>query len=222
MEYVLPGLHQTQVSDFCGSGFFELLRGVMRQNPDLIMIGEIRDPVTAETAVRAANSGQLVFSTLHAGVSAAAIHNMLAYGVRAEFLASALLATISQRLVRTLASGSRRQIDSTAASRAFDEVKPWLDDNTPVTAYVPANSRGSDGGYVGQTGVFEVLRVRGAVRQLILDRAPTHAIADAATAEGMFDFHRAGLLQVAKGVTSLDELRRRVPLRLPVDGAVSG
>jgi type II secretory ATPase GspE/PulE/Tfp pilus assembly ATPase PilB-like protein len=222
IEYVLPGLHQTQVSDFSGSGFFELLRGVMRQNPDVIMIGEVRDPVTAETAIRAANSGQLVFATLHAGVSAAAIHNMLEYGVRAEFLASALSAIVSQRLVRTLAGGSRRQIDPAAASHTFDEVKPWLDDDAPVTAYLPANSRGSDGGYVGQTGVFEVLRVTPAVRQLILDRAPAHAMADAAAAEGMFDFHRAGLLQVAQGVTSLDEIRRHVPLRLPVDAAVSG
>jgi type II secretory ATPase GspE/PulE/Tfp pilus assembly ATPase PilB-like protein len=211
IEYVLPGLHQTQVSDFCGTGFFELLRGVMRQNPDVIMIGEVRDPVTAETAVRAANSGQLVFATLHASASAAAIHNMLAYGVRAEFLASALSAIINQRLVRTLAGGARRQIDRSALSHAFDEVQPWLGDDGPVSAYVPANPRGRDGGYVGQTGVFEVLRVTRAIRQLILDRAPAHAIAEAAAAEGMFDFHRAGLLQVAKGTTSLDEIRRHVP-----------
>ena len=127
-----------------------------------------------------------------------------------------------QDVAHLLNDPRRRQIDPSAASNAFDEVKPWLDDDAPVTAYVPANSRGSDGGYVGQTGVFEVLHVTPAVRQLILDRAPAHAIADAATAEGMFDFHRAGLLQVAKGVTSLEELRRHVPVRLPVGGAVSG
>jgi type II secretory ATPase GspE/PulE/Tfp pilus assembly ATPase PilB-like protein len=211
IECVLPGLHQTQVSDFCGTGFFELLRGVMRQNPDVIMIGEIRDPTTAETAVRAANSGQLVFSTLHAHASAVAIQNMLSFGVPAEFLTSALTAIISQRLVRTLAGGARRQIDRSAAPNLFDDVTPWLDGHQPATAYVPASPRGPDGGYVDRTGIFEILRITPAIRQLILDRALAHAIADRAVSEGMFDFRRAGLLQVARGITSLDEIRRHVP-----------
>lgn len=212
VEYVLPGLYQTQVPDFSGAGFFELLRGVMRQNPDVIMIGEVRDPVTAETAVRAANSGQLVFATLHASVCATAVHNMLGYGVKAEFLASALSAIVGQRLVRVLAGGARRKPDPTARPDTFVDVRPWLGERHPATAYVPANPRGTDGGFVGQTGVYEVLRVTPAIRRLILDQAPADVIAGRALEEGMLDFRRAGLLQVAGGITSLGELRRCVPM----------
>ncbi len=212
VEYILPGLYQTQVPDFSGAGFFELLRGVMRQNPDVIMIGEVRDPTTAETAVRAANGGQLVFATLHASICATAAHNMLGYGVKAEFLASALSAIVSQRLVRVLAGGSRRKRDPAAGPDTFADVRRWLDDRHPATAYVPANSMGTDGGFVGRTAVYEVLRVTPAIRQLILEQAPAHALAGRASEEGMLDFRRAGLLKVAQGVTSLDELRRCVPI----------
>ncbi len=102
IEYALAGIRQAQVNPHVGLDFPELLRAVLRQAPDVIMIGEIRDPVTAETAVRAANSGHLVLATLHAPGAAAAIHSLQTYGVLPQFLGASLSCVLSQRLVRTL------------------------------------------------------------------------------------------------------------------------
>ncbi|MFZ5831913.1 MAG: GspE/PulE family protein, partial [Planctomycetota bacterium] len=102
VEYALDGVRQSQVNPRIDLDFPEMLRSVLRQAPDVIMIGEIRDPTTAETAVRAANSGHLVMATLHAPVAAAALDSMLAYGVHPHFLSTCLLGIVSQRLVRTL------------------------------------------------------------------------------------------------------------------------
>ncbi|MCS7236856.1 MAG: ATPase, T2SS/T4P/T4SS family, partial [Thermoguttaceae bacterium] len=102
VELVLPGVRQSEVRPKIDLDFPELLRGVLRQAPDVIMIGEIRDPVTAETAVHAANSGHLVLATLHAPIAAGAINSMLALGVNSHFLAASMLGSLSQRLVRRL------------------------------------------------------------------------------------------------------------------------
>src|SRR5205807_7676188 len=102
IEYAIEGIRQSQVNSRIDVGFPQLLRSVLRQAPDVIMVGEIRDPVTAETAVRAANSGHLVLATLHAPIAAGAIQSMLSLGIPHHFLGSALRGVIAQRLVRTL------------------------------------------------------------------------------------------------------------------------
>jgi type II secretory ATPase GspE/PulE/Tfp pilus assembly ATPase PilB-like protein len=129
IEYELEGIRQSQVAPRIDLDFPELLRAVMRQSPDVIMVGEIRDTVTASTAVRAANSGHLVFATLHAPVAAAAVDSMLAFGVHPHFLSTSLLGIVTQRLVRTLCESCKVSYDISGAPRMFDDVKNWLEPN---------------------------------------------------------------------------------------------
>ena len=184
-----------------------MLRAVTRQSPDVIVVGEVRDRATAETAVRAANSGQLVFATLHAPVAAAAVQSMLGLEVSSHFLASTLLAVIGQRLVRTLDPEARVPIDLSAAPRTFEEVRAWLNDGDGQTVYATRN----ENDYAGRTGVFELITITTALREMIHNRQPAGAIARKAREEGMIDFSRAALIKVAKGQTSFDEIRRVLP-----------
>jgi type II secretory ATPase GspE/PulE/Tfp pilus assembly ATPase PilB-like protein len=214
IEYAVPGLRQTQVDENNGAGFAEMLRAVLRQGPDVVMIGEVRDKATAETAVRAANSGQLVFATLHAPVAAAAVYSMLGMGISPYLLCSSLLGVIGQRLVRVLNPSTRVPIDLSDAPETFAEVRPWLDEEEGRTVYMapgPADNGTATESYEGRTGVFEVLLTSPALRKTIAEQKSASAIAQKAIDEGMLDFRRAALIKVARGITSFDEMQRTVP-----------
>jgi type II secretory ATPase GspE/PulE/Tfp pilus assembly ATPase PilB-like protein len=211
IEYALEGLRQSQVDDLNGPSFEQLLRAVLRQGPDVVMVGEIRDPATAETAVRAANSGQLVFATLHAPVAAGAIQSMLALGVHPHFLCSSLLGVIGQRLVRTLCPKSKVPLDLSHAPRTFEEVRRWLPAGHEPTVFAAAPQGNTSDGYAGRSGVFEVLSLTPGVRQRIAAGRPLGEISQQAIDDGMLDFRRASLLKVALGETSFDEILRVVP-----------
>ncbi len=212
IEYAIDGLRQSQVNPAIDLGFGELLRSVLRQSPDVIMIGEIRDEVTAKTAVYAANSGILVFATLHAPHAAAAIQTMRSLGSPSHFLASSLRGVVSQRLVRTFDPATRQEFDLDDDNDTFDEVKPWLaaGEGKKIYAAKPAPSNQMTG-YAGRAGVFEVLNVSKAIRHLISEEAPIKAIRDKAIEEKMLDFRKAALLKVARGETSTEEILRVIP-----------
>jgi type II secretory ATPase GspE/PulE/Tfp pilus assembly ATPase PilB-like protein len=220
IEFAVRGLHQTQVDIGFTADFQEMLRGILRQGPDVLLIGEVRDQATAETTVRAANSGQLVFASLHAPVAAAALQSMLSLGIPGYLLGESLLAVVAQRLVRTVDRETAVPMDLSCAPRTFEEVQAWLDQ--PVTTVYAANG-GRDGnrGYVGRTGVFEILTATPEIRRLIAQGKSTSAIARQAVAEGMIDFRRAGLLKVATGLTTFDELQRALPAVDGEEGAPS-
>jgi len=209
---MIDGLRQSQVNPAIDLGFGELLRSVLRQSPDVIMIGEIRDELTAKTAVYAANSGILVFATLHAPHAAAAVQAMRSLGSPSHFLASSLRGVVSQRLVRTFDPDTRTEFDLGDDNDTFEEVKPWLapGEGTKLYATRPAPSNQMTG-YAGRAGVFEVLNVSKAIRQLIADEAPVKAIRDKAIEEKMLDFRKAALLKVARGETSTEEVLRVIP-----------
>src|SRR5262249_27000283 len=173
-------------------------RGVCRQVPDVVMIGEIRDPVTAETAVRAANSGHLVLSTLHAPVAAGAVQSMLSLGVHPHFLASSLRGVMAQRLVRTLCPTCRTGYNLGDTLETFAEVRHLLGPDEGKVLYGPkgcADCRML--GYSGRTGVFEVMTLSQDLRQMILARQPTPALRQKAIDEGMIEFRHSALLKVA-------------------------
>src|SRR5207237_1310142 len=160
IEYALAGVRQSQVNPRLEVDFPELLRSVLRQAPDVIMVGEVRDPVTAETAVRAANSGHLVLATLHAPVAAGAIQSMLSLGVHPHFLSSSLRGVIAQRLIRTLCPKCKTSFDLTDSVHTFDEVRPWLEPGQGQVLYGPVGCAACRmNGYAGRTGVFELLTV---------------------------------------------------------------
>lgn len=212
VEFSIAGLRQSQVNPAVGLTFLELLRSVLRQSPDVIMIGEIRDAETAQTAVHAANSGQLVFATIHAPAAANAVQSMRSLGVHTHFLATGLRGVIAQRLVRTLCPKCKSSFDLSEAPHTFDEVRPWLGGSEGKALYAPVGCEACDGtGYAGRAGVFEVLAISKAIRNLISDNRPTREIREQAMAEKMLNFRQAALLQVAQGQTSTEEVFRVIP-----------
>jgi type II secretory ATPase GspE/PulE/Tfp pilus assembly ATPase PilB-like protein len=212
IEYAMEGIRQSQVNPKADVGFPDLLRAVLRQAPDVIMVGEIRDPITAETAARAANSGHLVLATLHAPVAAGAIQSMLSLGVHPHFLSSSLRGVVAQQLIRTLCPTCKMSFDLSMAPHTFDEVRPWLDPGEGTMLYAAKGCRECHmAGYSGRTGAFEVLPISRELRRLIFEKAPTQVIRKKAMEEGMIEFKQSALLKVAKGLTSAEEVLRVVP-----------
>ncbi len=212
VEYALPGIHQSAINPRIDLDFPELLRSVLRQSPDIIMIGEIRDSVTAATAVRAANSGHLVFATLHAPIAAGAIDSMLALGAHPHFLSTCLLGILTQRLARTLCEHCRVSYDISESPHTFDEVRKWLQPGQGDAIYsAPGCEHCNQTGYRGRTGVFEVLRATREIRHLVANDRSAQEIRDKAIEQGMVDMRRSALLKVADGVTSTEEVVRVIP-----------
>ncbi len=212
IEYALEGVHQSSINLKIKLDFPELLRSVLRQAPDVSMVGEIRDPVTAETAVRAANSGHLVLATLHAPIAAGAVDSMLSLEVHPHFLASCLLGVLTQRLVRTLCEHCKTSFDLSESPHTFDDVKPWLGPGQGKQLFsAPGCEKCNRGGYTGRTGVFEVLKATKEIRRLIADQRTVREIRDQAVEQGMLDMRRSALLKVADGITSTEEVVRVIP-----------
>jgi type II secretory ATPase GspE/PulE/Tfp pilus assembly ATPase PilB-like protein len=212
IEYTLEGIRQSQVNAGIELGFSELLRAVMRQSPDVIMIGEIRDPETASIAIRAANSGHLVLATIHAGAAAGAIQSMRALGVHSHFLATALRCVVAQRLVRTLCTKCRSAFDLADAPHTFDDVAHLLGPKEGKALWAP---RGCEAclmtGYAARTGVFEVMPISRSLRNLIAENQSVREIRAQSVAEKMIEFRHAALLKVALGETSTEEVFRAIP-----------
>jgi type II secretory ATPase GspE/PulE/Tfp pilus assembly ATPase PilB-like protein len=212
IEYAVEGIRQSQINPGADLDFPDLLRGVLRQAPDVIMVGEIRDPKTAETAVRAANSGHLVLATLHAPVAAGAVQSMLSLGVHPHFLSSSLRGVVAQRLIRTLCPDCKISFDLSMAPHTFDEVRQWLEPGQGQNLYVSTGCpKCHRTGYTRRTGVFEVMTVSREIRKLIFERKPTQEIRQKAIEQGMIEFKQSALLKVARGQTSAEEVLRTVP-----------
>jgi len=210
IEYAVPGLHQSQVDEVHGPTSAELLQAILRQAPDVIMVGEVRNLSTAEIVVRAANSGHLVFATVHASVAVKAIQSMLGLGVAPYFLASSLVAVIGQRLMRRLSPERRVPVNLSGLPHAFADVADYLGDEEGQLVYA-APDDGSGTGYAGQTGAFEILNVTPTVRRMIREQQPAETLFAQARREGMLDLRGAALLKVARGETSFDEMARVIP-----------
>jgi type II secretory ATPase GspE/PulE/Tfp pilus assembly ATPase PilB-like protein len=218
VEYAVDGLRQSQVNVQTGLGFAELLRGALRQSPDVVMIGEIRDEETARTAVHAANSGILVFATVHAPAASNAVQSLRSLGVHNHFLGASLRGVVSQRLLRTLCPSCKTTFDVTDAPHTFDAVRPMLGDSEGRTLFAARGCPSCNGtGYAGRTGVFEVMTVTRPIRDLVADGAPTRDIRTAAVRGGMLEFRQAALLKVARGETSTEEMFRVIPTEVLVE-----
>ena len=176
------------------------------------MVGEIRDQETARTAVRAANSGDLVIATLHAPVAAGAVQALLALHVHPYFLATCLLGIVAQRLIRVLNPATRIAYDISESPETFAEIRSLLGPDEGKTIYGPdPTDADSQNGYNARTGVFEVMPMSGAMRKLIAESKPAREVQQVAIEHGMIEFHRSALLKVAQGVTSTEEMLRAVP-----------
>jgi type II secretory ATPase GspE/PulE/Tfp pilus assembly ATPase PilB-like protein len=215
IEYAIEGLRQSQVSPGIELGPNELMRGVLRQAPDVCMIGEIRDEAIAHTAVWAANSGVTVLSTIHAPGAAGAAQSLRGFGVSAPFVASSLRAAVSQRLIRTLCPACQ-EVDETGhgkdVQQMMEEIKAFLPNANLTARYL---ARGCETcnhtGYAGCTAVYEIMPITDAIRELILENRSTRQIHNQAVADGMLTLRQAALLKVAQGRSTMEEVRRVVP-----------
>ena len=212
VEFTLPGIRQSQVNHAIDLHFSDLLRSVMRQSPDVIMIGEIRDPETADIAIRAANSGHLVIATIHATAAAGAIQSMRALGIHSHFLATALRCVVAQRLVRTLCPNCKTAFDIADAPHTFDDIAHLLAPTDGKSLFAaPGCPECLNTGYAARTGIFELMPISRTLRNLIADNRPTREIRLRAVEEKMLEFRHAALLKVAHGITSTEEVFRAIP-----------
>jgi type IV pilus assembly protein PilB len=205
VEYQLAGVTQVQVNPKAGLTFANGLRSMMRADPDIIMVGEIRDRETAQIAIEAALTGHLVLSTLHTNDAPTAITRLIEMGIEPFLVASAIDAVVAQRLARTLCSHCKTRTVLTA-DVLRDHGFPAEAD---IEAYEPVGcTRCGQSGYKGRTGLYEVMRVSDDIRQLAIQRAPADLVAQAAMHEGMRRLREDGLEKVRLGVTSVAEVAR--------------
>ena len=208
IEYQLEGINQVQVKPQIGLGFANVLRSFLRQDPDVIMIGEIRDLETAEIAVQAALTGHKVLSTLHANDAATTITRLLDMGVEDYLLTSTVNGVVAQRLVRTLC-GDCREPRPVLPEMAEQLQLGRVTNSDPITLYQAAGCEHCNGsGYLGRTGLLELLVLSDPIRRLILRRAEAHEIKQAAVEAGMRTMYQDGVYKILAGTTTLEEVLR--------------
>jgi len=208
IEYQLHGVNQIQVHPQIGLTFATGLRSIVRQDPDIIMVGEIRDAETAEIAIHSALTGHLVFSTLHTNDAASAVTRLLEMGIAAYLVASSVETVIAQRLVRTICPHCKEpRGDMETMLRKLPENGFSLAGNEVLYA-----GRGCDyckyTGYRGRTGIYELLLVDSTIRPLVMERAPAATIRSAACQQGMRTLREDGWAKVLQGITTVEEVLR--------------
>jgi len=220
IEYQLKGINQSQVDTKHGYSFSDGLRSVLRQDPNVVMVGEIRDLETAEIAVQASLTGHLVLSTLHTNDAAGVIPRLIDIGVKPYFLVPSINAVIGQRLLRKLCPSCRVNHDLNSeeteqVNKILAVISPKAGLNVPAT--LPKIYKVGEGceqcnfiGYRGRLGIYEVFTMADNIKQLTIDKAPSFKILQQAIENGMITMLQDGILKVLEGTTSLDEVYRVV------------
>ncbi len=208
VEYQLPGIGQVHVNEKIDLSFANVLRSFLRQDPDIIMVGEIRDVATAEIAIQASLTGHLVFSTVHTNDAATAVTRLVDMGVEPFLVASSLIAIVAQRLVRVVCPHCRREV--------VPGVKEWEElcgqevrTPRPARVYQAAGcAQCFKTGYLGRTGIYEMLVIDDEVRALALKNADSTSIKRVAVSRGMRTLRDDGADKVARGITTIEEVLR--------------
>jgi len=219
IEYRLKGISQTQTAPKKGYNFASGLKSIMRQDPDVILIGEIRDLETAEIAIQAALTGHLVFSTLHTNDAAGTIARLTNLGVGASDMGPALNIIIAQRLIRKVCKRccELKKPDALVLDKIKKELKgisekvkiPKIDEETKIPFVSTTSCKYCNfTGYKGRTGILEVLLVNEEIEKFILDKPPTSSLKDRAVKNGMVPIKQDGIIKVLKGETTIEEVER--------------
>ncbi|WP_421864587.1 type IV-A pilus assembly ATPase PilB [Marinobacter adhaerens] len=206
-EINLEGINQVNVNTRVGLGFAEALRAFLRQDPDVIMVGEIRDLETANIAIKAAQTGHLVLSTLHTNSAAETLTRMMNMGVPSFNIATSVSLIIAQRLGRRLCSACKQAADipkDVLLAEGFTQEQI----DTGFTLYRPKGCDKCNGGYKGRVGIYEVVKITDELANMIMEEASSIKIAKQAQAEGFRNLRQSALLKVMEGVTSLEEANR--------------
>jgi type IV pilus assembly protein PilB len=207
VEYYLPGINQVEVKHGIGLDFGRIIRSMLRQAPNVILVGEMRDNETAQMGIQASLTGHLVFSTLHTNDAPGAITRMIDMGVPAYLVSSSVIAVLAQRLVRVICTKCKQP--HTLPDSVLDAAGI-----TPEMAAGAAFAKGKGcthcqrTGYRGRLGIFELMLMSSRIRELAFEGAPTQAIRKAATAQGMTTLYSDGILKVLKGITTIEEVFR--------------
>ena len=206
VEYKLEGINQAQVNPVAGITFVTGLRSILRQDPDIVMVGEIRDLETAEIAIHSALTGHLVFSTLHTNDAPSAITRIIDMGIEPFLVASSLIGVLAQRLVRTICPECKEEYKPDDA--LLGELGLRREDGD----YTFSRGRGCaycfHTGYRGRTAVFEMMSITEKIRQLILVRQPASKIKEAAMSEGMYTLRQSAIQKVMEKVSTPSEIKR--------------
>ncbi len=230
VEYKMEGVNQIQVNTEVGLTFAAGLRSILRQDPDIVMVGEIRDGETANLAVQAALTGHLVFSTLHTNSAAGVLPRLLDMGIEPYLIASTVNTVIGQRLVRRVAKERQTyqssELETAAIMKTVGHLLPKTKeevakvaqdlgyDSLPLanqksyTLFKGIDSKKAPGGYSGRAGLYEVMDINEEIQSLILNQATSSQIQKAAIKQGMVTLKQDGYLKALKGITTLDEVNR--------------
>ena len=211
IEYKIAGVNQVQINPAAGLTFASGLRSFLRQDPNIILVGEIRDRETADLAIQASLTGHLVFATLHTNDASGALPRLLDMGAEPYLLASSITAVAAQRVVRRIHEKCKFAYDPDP--KIIEEMKKVLGNLWPAgkeTKLYKGKGDAEDGnsGYYGRVGIFEVLPISEQISRLILERAPSSAIEKTAREEGMITLKQDGYLKVLEGITTIEEVLR--------------
>ncbi len=206
-EINVPGINQVNVNNKVGLTFASALRAFLRQDPDIIMVGEIRDLETAEIAIKAAQTGHLVLSTLHTNDAPKTLTRMVDMGVKPYAIASSVSLIIAQRLARRLCGNCKEPIDVPAGA-LLKEGFTQADIDEGITIYSAKGCNQCTSGYKGRIGIYQVMPVTEQIGRIIMEGGNAMQIADQAKADGIPDLRMSGLQKVKDGVTSLEEINR--------------
>jgi general secretion pathway protein E len=211
IEMIEPAFNQTQVHTAIDMGFAEGVRALMRQDPDIIMVGEIRDLATAEMAIQAALTGHLVFSTLHTNDSASAITRLADLGVPSYLISATVIGVLAQRLTRTLCAACKARDEDTNREALDELARPWRLSGG-VRPYKPVGClECRHTGYRGRAGLYELLVMTEGARNCVHPSLDATALRRQAYKDGMRPLRLAGAMKVAEGVTTIDEVLRSTP-----------
>ncbi len=206
-EINLPGVNQVNVNPKVGLTFASALKAFLRQDPDVIMVGEIRDLETAEIAIKAAQTGHLVLSTLHTNDAPKTLTRMVDMGVKPYAIATSVSLIIAQRLARCLCDNCKEVKDIPKEALEKEGFTAEEIENS-LTIFGPKGCKLCNDGYKGRVGIFQVMEVSEAIARIIMEGGNAMQIADQAVVEGVIDLRQAGLNKVKGGVTSLEEINR--------------
>ena len=210
VEYQIAGINQVQINPAAGLSFASGLRSFLRQDPNIIMVGEIRDKETADLAIQASLTGHLVFSTLHTNSAAGALPRLLDMEAEPFLLASSMTCIVAQRVVRKICDQCKETFDP--APEVVADIKNYLGDLAPPGTFKLYRGRKcetcNDTGYQGRIGIFEVLPVTEKIGRLILEHKPAVDIEKAAEGSGMILMKQDGYLKALEGITALEEVLR--------------
>lgn len=211
VEYQIPGINQVQINPQAGLTFSSGLRSILRQDPNIVLVGEIRDRETTQLAIQAALTGHLVFSTLHTNDAASAIPRLIDLGGEPFLISSVLQGVIGQRIVRRVSDTCKEEYlpDETQQQHVRDVLGSILPQNSQINLYRPKETdECKENGYYGRVGIFEVLSASDSISKLIFDSSSRNKILEQALQEGFVTMKQDGYLKALNGITTIEEIIR--------------